>query len=62
METISTQCPYCGEDVAAEFDPGVSGIQRFIVDCDVCCHPITFTVRVDHEGGYEFEAKRDSDV
>ena len=40
------QCPYCGEriDVVVD-DCGES--QQYIEDCQVCCRPINFHIRVD---------------
>ncbi|MDZ4678160.1 MAG: CPXCG motif-containing cysteine-rich protein [Oligoflexia bacterium] len=61
MESITSDCPYCDEPIAAEFDGTGAGTERFIVDCDVCCKPIEFVVRMTHDGEYEFDVKTDAD-
>lgn len=42
-------CPYCGEVLQVLIDCSVDH-QNYIEDCQVCCRPIVFDVRVDHEG------------
>jgi hypothetical protein len=43
-------CPYCGEDVQIELDPGGGPAQEYVEDCQVCCRPWRVTVRYDEEG------------
>jgi phage terminase large subunit GpA-like protein len=38
-------CPHCGEDFQLALDPS-EGPTEFIVDCEVCCRPMTVNVRV----------------
>jgi hypothetical protein len=40
------QCPYCGESFETQVDFS-SGSTSYIEDCQVCCRPIQFTLRVD---------------
>lgn len=52
MELSTTQnihCPYCGEIIEVLLDCSVAH-QDYIEDCQVCCHPIEFTVIVDSDG------------
>jgi len=42
-ETVS--CPYCGEAINVLIDGSVEQ-QEYIEDCQVCCRPIVFKVRV----------------
>ena len=53
-------CPFCWEPVEVDFDPldAGPGEHRFVQDCDVCCHPIAFVVRVDRDGTSEVEVER----
>lgn len=44
-ESVSIQCPHCGETFDIALDVG-EGNAEFIVDCEVCCRPMTVTVRV----------------
>lgn len=43
-------CPYCGEAIDVLIDQQEVG-HEYIEDCQVCCRPITFTVKVDSIGG-----------
>jgi hypothetical protein len=45
VETVSIQCPYCGENIDILVDTS-AGDQSWIEDCSVCCHPINFHARV----------------
>ena len=38
-------CPYCGESIDVLLDGSVPD-QRYIEDCQVCCRPIVFDVKV----------------
>ena len=46
-------CPYCGEEVEIELDPGGGSVQDYVEDCAVCCQPWRVTVRYDAEGGVD---------
>ena len=48
-ETITIQCPYCGESYEAVVDLS-AGSQRYIEDCAVCCRPIEIALRVGDDG------------
>ena len=38
-------CPQCGESFDLALDAG-EGNAEMIVDCEICCRPMTVTVRV----------------
>jgi hypothetical protein len=60
-ETITIQCPYCGESYETVADLS-AGSQRYIEDCAVCCRPIEITLRVGDDGdllGVETTTDRD---
>jgi ribosomal protein S27E len=42
---LAITCPHCGEDFEVSFDPG-EGNAEFIIDCEVCCRPMTVRVSV----------------
>lgn len=44
-ESVSIQCPHCGEtfDIALDVSEGSA---EFVVDCEICCRPMTVTTRV----------------
>jgi hypothetical protein len=43
-------CPYCGEGVEVELDPGSGSVQEYVEDCAVCCRPWRVQVRYDGHG------------
>ena len=50
-DSISIECPHCGESFSLALDVS-EGSAEFIVDCEVCCRPMTVAVRI-HEGEIE---------
>lgn len=48
-ETITIQCPYCGESYETIVDLS-AGSQRYVEDCAVCCRPIEIALRVGDSG------------
>ena len=48
QESADAACPYCGEWVTLQLDPGGGSRQQYIEDCPVCCRP--WTVRVAYHG------------
>ncbi len=44
-ESLSIQCPYCGESFEIAMDVS-EGSAEFITDCEVCCQPMTVAVRL----------------
>jgi len=61
--SITVDCPYCGEatNLTAEFDLEAPepGVHRFVQDCDVCCRPISATVKVEPDGEIDVSYARD---
>jgi hypothetical protein len=49
MEFSVVQCPYCGEPFETSIDAS-GGSCSFVEDCQICCQPIDFTLRVDDNG------------
>jgi hypothetical protein len=49
IETITIQCPYCGEGYETVVDLS-AGSQRYVEDCAVCCRPIEVTLQVGDDG------------
>lgn len=47
-ETVSIQCPYCGERIEVIIDESIEQ-QDYIEDCQVCCRPIELSVTVAGE-------------
>ncbi len=49
LESAHVNCPYCGEPLEITVDASV-GRQDYIEDCQVCCRPIQFRIRVSADG------------
>ena len=46
---VDIECPYCAEQFTVRVDLS-AGAQSYIEDCQVCCQPITLSVRVTEAG------------
>jgi hypothetical protein len=42
---LAIACPHCGETFSLAFDES-EGSAEFIVDCEVCCRPMSVAVRM----------------
>ena len=49
-DTASVSCPYCGETSELWVDLAGGGVQEYVQDCEVCCHPWFVRVQFDGEG------------
>jgi len=52
QDSISIECPHCGESFSLALDAS-EGSAQFTVDCEVCCRPMTVSVRVNDDGELE---------
>ena len=57
-ELRSVQCPFCWEYFDLQVDASGGDSQVMISDCDVCCRPIEFHVRVVGGKKIKIEARR----
>jgi len=48
MDSVTVQCPWCGETVEIAIDPETVG--ELVQDCEVCCHPWRLFVSRDEDG------------
>lgn len=61
IEDIELICPYCGEAMEVDVDC-TAGDQVYYEDCQVCCAPVKFTVKVDDSGNLvDLWARRDDE-
>ena len=60
LNTVSIQCPYCGEIVELVIDGSVER-QEYIEDCEVCCRPITILVAMADDDSPHVVARRESE-
>ncbi len=44
-DSLSIECPHCGETFSLALDLS-EGSAEFIVDCEVCCRPMTVSVQI----------------
>ena len=44
-DALMIECPHCGETFSLAFDVS-EGSADFIIDCEVCCRPMSVCVRV----------------
>lgn len=51
-DSLSIECPHCGETFSLALDAS-EGSSTFTVDCEVCCRPMSVTVRITAEGELE---------
>jgi hypothetical protein len=52
QDSISIECPHCGETFSLALDAS-EGSAEFTDDCEVCCRPMTVSVRVNDDGELE---------
>ena len=43
-------CDSCGEEIVIPIDPSEGGVQQYVEDCPVCCHPHVLRVEIDEDG------------
>lgn len=58
-EDLSFDCPHCGVSNRVRVDPTGGKKQKFVADCENCCHPILIKVHLDEEGIQEFTAEKE---
>jgi hypothetical protein len=44
-EALSIECPHCGESFSLAYE-AAEGSAEFVIDCEVCCRPMSVAVRV----------------
>ena len=60
VDARAIPCPYCGETIEILIDCSISA-QNYIEDCEVCCRPISFAVRVDEHGYADVSASHEDE-
>ena len=59
QEEATIDCPWCGEPIVLELDPGAARSQRYVEDCSVCCRPCVVSVRFDESGEASVEIEQE---
>jgi len=60
LKSTPIDCPYCGESLEITVDSSV-GQQEYIEDCQVCCKPIQFRIRVSADGTSSINARSEDE-
>ena len=60
LESAHIDCPYCGESLEITVDTSV-GQQDYIEDCQVCCKPIQFRIRVSADGQSHIDVRSEDE-
>lgn len=58
-EDLSFNCPYCGANNVSRVDFTGGKKQKFVVDCENCCHPILIKVQIDEDGIQDFTIEKE---
>ena len=53
----SYTCDACGEEIIVPIDPSAGGMQEYVEDCPVCCHPNVIQVQIANDGRVTLSAK-----
>ena len=59
-ESAHIDCPYCGQPLEITVDSSMRQ-QDYIEDCQVCCKPIQFRIRVSADGHSSIDVRREDD-
>ena len=59
--TESFLCPYCGSENGLLMDSGGSSTQHLVVDCEVCCKPITIDIKFKGNQLIQLEARPENE-
>ena len=54
-------CDACGEEVVVPIDLSAGGVQEYVEDCPVCCHPNVIHVEIDDDGDVRVWAEPEQD-
>nr|WP_154647060.1 CPXCG motif-containing cysteine-rich protein [Methylophaga thiooxydans] len=53
-------CPYCGESFTVIIDCSHAD-QDYIEDCEVCCRPIEFHLRITDNNNYQLSVNSENE-
>jgi len=61
LEESTIICPYCGESFTVIVDCSVFDEQEYIEDCEVCCRPIEFHLRIIDNNTYQLSVNSENE-
>ena len=56
-DSVSLQCPYCGENVELNIDGGGGVHQEYVEDCPVCCRPWQVQAWIENDGSWNAQLR-----
>jgi hypothetical protein len=56
---FTVRCAWCGELFDIELDPSAARDQRYVEDCEVCCHPNLIRATFDEAGEAEVTTEQE---
>lgn len=60
LEESTIMCPYCGESFIVLVDCSEAD-QDYIEDCEVCCRPIEFHLRITDNDSYQLNVNSENE-
>lgn len=61
LDEFTIACPWCGEPFVALVDTSIDN-QTYVEDCQICCQPVLFEVRLDTiSGEVTLQTRREND-
>ncbi len=58
-DSASFACPHCGIENTASVDFTGGKRQKFVIDCENCCHPILIKLEIGADGVENFTAEKE---
>jgi transcription elongation factor Elf1 len=52
QDALAIECPHCGQTFSLVLDTS-EGSAQFTADCEICCRPMTVSVRINDDGELE---------
>jgi hypothetical protein len=60
LESVVTECPYCGEQIELLVDCSIAD-QEYVEDCSVCCRPIVIVAGVAEDDTLNVDVRTEND-
>jgi hypothetical protein len=61
ISRLTSDCPYCGEQVELLLDEGGGSRQSYVEDCPVCCQPWEVDLARDRDGDWSVTLRTTDD-
>jgi len=57
----SFDCPYCGQINKLLIDVTGGSLQQFVVDCEICCAPVTVRLKIRGKDVIEIDIRKENE-